>query len=232
MRLHDILAEYNGAIMASPSQINSPIAVGPYTTGSVLFACSSEAANQQITFTNGQIRSADGMCLVGTCNNCYPAVFAACNSSASQQFTYTSSSGVFKNVASGLCLDAYGQTGPNVGMYSCNGNFNQAWTINTDSISSHIPGSPCIAVVNSSAIPGYVYQNATDRIVFIVNLQSTNANVSFEGAQLFIPATSVTLFSNGIELFNTAKVNTANLPSQRVYIVCPHMTRCKSHVLN
>ena len=126
------------------------------------------------------------------------------------------------NAESGLCVDAYGNVGPFVGMYECSGAANQQWTINTASgtITSHIPGSPCLTYLNSSELVGYQYQNATSTIVFVVNLLSADANVEFQGVALSVPGTSVTLFADGAAIFNTATVNTANLPSQRVYLVC------------
>jgi hypothetical protein len=109
-RLHNLLASFNDAIMSSGSQINSSIPIGPSYLISVVTACSG-ASSQLLRFTNGQIISADGYCLVATCSDCYPASFAPCSNDTSQQFQYNNKTFALSNVANGLCLDIYAGLG-------------------------------------------------------------------------------------------------------------------------
>jgi hypothetical protein len=116
MRLHNLLADYNSAIMTSSQQLP----LDGYSA-SVIETCSSGNTAQMIGFVEGQIVSHDGLCLVGDCFNCYPARFDTCTTSTTQQFVYSQTASTFVNVASGLCLDLFGGTGPSVGVWNCSG---------------------------------------------------------------------------------------------------------------
>ena len=226
-KLHTILANNNAALMQSPSQINHFIPLGTTSEGLGIEACQSGDVGQTFTFVNGTIQNGTGFCVDGACPSvdCSSLSLAVCDGSAAQQFTFTSA-GELVNQQNGGCLDVFGGSGPLVGIYACNDKPSQQWTVNTASktILSNITTSVCLtSSVVSSNLAAYIYQGtaASDRLVFIVNTASSNANVTFEEAVYFVPAVSVTLLDeNGVELFNTATVDTADVPSQRVYTVC------------
>jgi hypothetical protein len=224
--LHNILAQHNTALMGSP--IASPVYLGNITFGSELSPCATQDVFQNITFSHGQILNATGFCLDGACSdltetNCYPAPFVPCTGAASQSFQYSPQSQTFVNAASGGCLDALAQTGPEVGIYKCIDQFNQQWTIlaATSQIQSHISGSPCLtASPTPSSLQAYVYENADDKLTFLVNLGSDNITLTYQGFSYYVPGTSVSLVeADGSEVYNTAKVNVTGLPTQRVYQV-------------
>jgi hypothetical protein len=226
VKLHNILAQHNAALMGTASQINNSVPLGGVTFGLEIANCESADSAQIFTFSDGQLKNASGFCVDGTCSdlNCYPAMIVPCNGGGAQQFNLTSS-GEFVNAQNGGCLDAYAQTGPAVGIYSCNYNTNQQWIVDssTNQIRSQISGNPCLTGGGTSGnLAAYVYQGAQpfDRLAFIVNLGNTDVNVSFEGVVYFVPAISVTLVdADGDELFNTAKVDTTDVPTQQVFTV-------------
>jgi hypothetical protein len=222
--LHQILAEYNDVLMGEATQINNPLPVN-LTMALNVAPCSSSNVHQNISFVNGRIQASNGYCLVGTCgNNCYPAVFAPCSSSKDQQFTFNSNK-AFVNEESYYCLDVYESSGPSVGLYGCTDAPNQAWTINAQSstIQSQIANSPCMTGLESVFSIAYVYQsptNASRSLTFLYNNCTSNLTAEYNGHEFFVPAGSISLIDgSGTELYNTFKVNTANVPTERVYQV-------------
>jgi hypothetical protein len=141
-----ILAIDNNAVVLSGSSV-----------GSGVVGCDSSDPNQNISFTGsssapGQIKFG-ASCLSGTCSDskgCYPLQFIPCNEQdTSQLFTFTSNSALVVNQNS-YCLDVYGQTGPAVGAYPCDGGGNEQWTIGQDFIEVKYPSGQCL----SNGYPG------------------------------------------------------------------------------
>jgi hypothetical protein len=217
MRLYHLLADYNSVIMGTSHQ--ESLLSG--TDSSIIDTCTAGNSAQMISYVNGQIMSHDGLCLTGGCHGCYPAQFEPCTNSTSQQFMYSQTAFNFVNAATGLCLDIDAGKGPSVGNWNCTGSTWQQWTIEESSITSKISGAPCLTAQLSFAATAYIYQNSTNSLTFIVNLNTTSAiNVFYNGSIYALPNTSVSLIDqNGNVLFNSGTVNTLGLPTERIYEV-------------
>ena len=224
--LHSILASYNSALMGSQTQINSWFPLGNSTTVQSLGVAPCEVTDQSQLFQyqGGLIMDANGNCVMGNCSSldCYPLYLTKCNASdPSQLFSYTA--GSFVSQSCGGCLDVYSSTGPMVGIYSCTGAPNQDWTLYSvnSTILSHIHGFNCLSeAFFSDNLRGYIYQGSSpyDSLTFLQNAGDTNVTILYNGLEYFIPAASITLVdADGIELYNTAKVITQDIPTERVY---------------
>lgn len=70
-------------------------------------------------------------------------------------------------------------------------------------------------------LSAFIYRNESHGVVFIENESSstTKACVTFNSQEYFLPANSSSMIdlSSGLEVFNSGKVNSTNLPTQRVY---------------
>lgn len=96
-----------------------------------------------------------GLCLSGACANvssgsCVPLTFETCStSSAAQRFVYSASNGSLANPLGQGCLDLWRSgVGPQVGLWKCDGQVNQKWTVDAanGTIRSQTPGAPrCLA---------------------------------------------------------------------------------------
>lgn len=95
--------------------------------------------------------TAHGQCMLGKGENggCYPLPFVECVAgSASQTFSLSGKSpGTLMNSVAGGCLDLFGGTGPNVGLYECNNGPNQKWTVGQDGV-----GAPTLTNVQSTTV--------------------------------------------------------------------------------
>jgi len=69
----------------------------------------------------------------------------------------------------------------------------------------------------------YVYKamdSSGDKLVFLCNIDNKDYTLKYNGMDYYVPATSVSLLDfEGTELYNTAKVSTAGLPTERVNTV-------------
>ena len=102
-------------------------------------------------------------------------------------------------------------------------NENQKWWVDSDmiyKISSVNNKKECLIAASNSV--AYVYTSKSDphlRVIFLCNLDTNNAlNITFEDNTYDLPANSVSIINNeGVELYNTAKINSQGLPTQREY---------------
>jgi hypothetical protein len=223
VKLHNILAQHNAALMGTASQINNSVPLGGVTFGLEIANCESADSAQIFTFSDGQLRNASGFCVDGTCSdlNCYPAMIVPCNGGGAQQFNLTSS-GEFVNAQNGGCLTIYDTWGPSVGISKCTKSSWQQWNYNssTRQIVSLSQYSPCMTIL--APLQAYIYQSdeSSDKIIFLANLLNSNRTVEFSGTHYFVPGLSVTLLDRfGDMLFNTAEVNTTDVPTQQVFTV-------------
>jgi len=110
------------------------------------------------------------MCLDATCSDvksgCVPLSFKPCTNAKSQQFVYKSDKS-FSNVDNGGCLDLWDSgTGPDVGVYSCDGGSNQHWDIMGSNVQSEDGGDRCLTT--GAVKPIWVYSNAAS-VELVVN---------------------------------------------------------------
>ena len=131
-------------------------------------------------------------------------------------------------------MDVFSETGPNVDEWDCkdptsSDAANQQWYYNstTQMFISKLDSSECLtAVTNKSNTFAYVYQsrNKTNedngyKVTFLLNMDSSNDyTVPWEGIDYYLPSESVSIIdSSGDELFNSGKVDTTDLPTERIY---------------
>ena len=134
----------------------------------------------------------------------------------------------------GKCLDIFGGSGPNIDEWDCkdptsSDAANQQWYYNstTQLFISKLDSSKCLtAVANKSSTFAYVYssRNKTTedngyKVTFLLNIDSSNDyTVAWEGIDYYLPSESVSIIdSSGDELFNSGKVDTIDLPTERIY---------------
>jgi hypothetical protein len=78
--------------------------------------------------------------------------------------------------------------------------------------------SKCTTAVTPQ-LSAYTYGTGTRRVVFLVNTLNADYGVTWEGQSYTIPQKSVTIVDyQGAELYQTSKVDTAGVPTQRVYV--------------
>ncbi|ETO22633.1 beta-galactosidase, partial [Reticulomyxa filosa] len=129
---------------------------------------------------------------------------------------------------SGNCLDIYGETGPNVDEYPCKdpsssdaANQQWIWIHNETQLQSKYNSEWCLTASNIFTF-AYVYNgSSSDHVTFLVNTHPSQDYVlEWNGIEYWLPNSSVSIVdSEGSELFNTAKVDSAGLPTSRVYRV-------------
>ena len=160
-----------------------------------------------------------------------PVSMVTCDSSNSkQQWSYNNSNSLqIKSMSSGNCLDVAGEAGPAVDEWSCkdpntSDASNQQWyyNITTGMFISKWDSTQCLtAVANQSNVFAYVYENRNkdNKVTFIINIDINNEyKIFWEGIEYDIPIESVSIIDNsGIELFNTGKVDTTDVPTERIY---------------
>ena len=73
----------------------------------------------------------------------------------------------------------------------------------------------------------HVFRNASTSLTFLQNIATANVTVPYNGNTYALPESSVLVIdATGSELFNTAKVDTDYMPTQRVYTVCANVSKC------
>lgn len=126
------------------------------------------------------------LCVTGACSNssgCYPLPLVPCDGGADQAFTYHADSKALVSNATGKCLDVYGDSGPNVGLYSCSGSMQQQWRLDsaTSQISSNMTGTGFTQCLTdggrSSSLNVYTDGAAVD--LYINGVHRQNASVDY-----------------------------------------------------
>jgi len=147
----------------------------PQTTNTLsVTSCNSQDKGQSIKFTGsgsnpGQLTH-DNMCLDGTCadikTGCVPLSFKPCTNSKSQQFVYKSDHS-FSSVDNSGCLDLWDSgTGPEVGVFQCDGGSNQHWDVTGATYQTEAGGDRCLTT--GAVKPMWVYSNAAS-VELVVN---------------------------------------------------------------
>eukprot|EP00042_Codosiga_hollandica_P057702 m.858006 g.858006 ORF g.858006 m.858006 type:complete len:846 (-) comp59651_c0_seq6:65-2602(-) len=143
----------------------------------------SEAASQQFTFTGdasspAQIQQGN-LCVSGYCTDpsqgCQPLQLVNCSASdAYQFFDYTSSNSSFQNKVTGMCIDLWGGSGPQVGTYECHAGTNQEWTLSNGRIANNGLTGYCL-----SSAP-----NADTNPAAVVIDEAGNGQITFYGSDV------------------------------------------------
>jgi len=138
-------------------------------------SCNPSDKFQNIKFTGtstsaGTLVTSDGRCIDATCNDissgCAPLGIKTCVSGDQNQQFVHKSDGSFTNAANNGCIDLWDSgTGPEVGVYQCDGGSNQHWIINAEDIQSEASGDRCMTFGPSS--PVWAYTNAASAELFV-----------------------------------------------------------------
>ena len=230
-RLHQILISYNDALMSSPKQIHNAIKLD--TNGAPMAMgtdCDGTKSTQQIDIADCDsgdkpctIRYNGNLCLEGQ-SYAMPVQFKPCDpSSQFQQFKWLPDTKQLLNVGSNQCLDL--ETSQfQLDMWPCKSPSdaaNQRWTYQNSSATHRLQSeiqNKCTTAV-SPQVSAYAYGTGSRRIVFLVNTFNGNYTVTWEGKSYTIPQQSVSILDNqGTELYQTAKVNSTGIPTQRVNV--------------
>jgi len=114
--------------------------------------------------------TSDGRCIDATCSDvstgCVPLGIKTCDQNDQNQLFIHKADGSFTNSANGGCIDLWNSgTGPDVGVYQCDGGANQHWTITGNDIQNQSPGDRCMTYGPSSSV--WVYTNAASAELFV-----------------------------------------------------------------
>ena len=228
-RLHQLLISYNDALMATPKQLHNATKLNVAGAAVAMGTeCDAKNTAQEIIMDCAQglsqctVRSGS-QCLEGA-PNAFPVAFTQCDAANKYQFfDWNSDSRQLNNSASNQCLDL-DVKGLNLNMFTCKNSSeadNQHWTYLIDGQTHRLQSDVSNTCVTATTpqISAYSYGEGSRRIVFLVNTYTQDYSVAWEGQSYSIPKQSVTILDHqGSELYQTAKVNTAGVPTQRVYV--------------
>eukprot|EP00045_Choanoeca_perplexa_P008351 m.77287 g.77287 ORF g.77287 m.77287 type:complete len:778 (+) comp14460_c0_seq2:940-3273(+) len=145
---------------------------------------SSTSAPQNFTFvsinsTHGYLRqNAAGLCIPNFCTQpgdaCYPLQLRSCSVVDTVAFQYQKQAFIAPNNS---CLDIHGGD-TTVGLYTCNQQSNQQWSIRDSHIVSNASGTPCLTDVGEG-LTFNLYSNAPAVEVYVDNNKVATVDMPF-----------------------------------------------------
>jgi hypothetical protein len=148
----------------------------PENTNSLaVTSCNQNDKYQGIKYTGtettpGNLVTGDGRCIDATCSDpsvgCVPLSIVNCRTNDNNQQFIHKSDGSFVSSGNSGCIDLWDSgSGPQVGVYQCDGGANQHWTLLADSVQSEASGDRCMTYGASS--PVWAYTNAASVELFV-----------------------------------------------------------------